>query len=142
MVAGRKPGGALAAAVLACVCGGCIERTVHITSEPPGAMVWVNDVEVGRTPVEVEYEWEGAYDVRVMLEGYESVWEKREAKGAAHDIPGVDLVATVLPARFRSESRWHFELRRADEDVDGALERARSMRVRAAGSSEGDGERE
>ncbi|MGD9692432.1 MAG: PEGA domain-containing protein [Phycisphaerales bacterium] len=112
---------------------GCIERTIHITSEPPGAMVWVNDVEVGRTPVDVEYEWEGAYDVRVMLEGYEAVWEKREVKGAAHDFPGVDLVATVAPARFRSETSWHFELRAAQDDVDGLLERGTRMRERAEG---------
>lgn len=126
-------GGARAAVSVGLVCasmGGCIERTIHITSEPVGAMVWVNDVEVGRTPVEVEYEWEGAYDVRVMLEGYEAVWEKRRVKGAAHDLPGVDLVATLAPGKFRSETRWHFELRRASEEVDAALERAREMRER------------
>lgn len=112
---------------------GCIERTIHVTSEPPGAMVWVNDVEVGRTPVDVEYEWEGAYDVRLMLEGYEGVWEKRIVKGEAHDLPGLDLLATVAPARFRSEARWHFELRRADDDVDRLMERGREMEQRSVG---------
>ncbi len=114
-------------------CAGCIERAIHITSEPVGAMVWVNDVEVGRTPVEVEYEWEGAYDVRVMLEGYEAVWEKRNVKGELHDVPGLDLIATVAPTRFRSETRWHFELRRAEEDVDGLVERGREMGERGTG---------
>lgn len=120
--------------LLAAACGvwcvggaGCIERVIHVTSEPPGAMVWVNDVEMGRTPVDVEYEWEGAYDVRVMLEGFEPVWEKRVVQGEAHDAPGLDLLATVAPARFRSESRWHFELRRAEDDVDALVERGRRM---------------
>ncbi|MFB3120043.1 MAG: PEGA domain-containing protein [Stenotrophomonas maltophilia] len=40
-----------------------------ITSEPPGALVWLNDREIGRTPVDVDFEFYGRYDVRLHLPG-------------------------------------------------------------------------
>jgi len=35
--------------------GGCVRRVIDITSDPPGARVWVNDREAGRTPCSVEF---------------------------------------------------------------------------------------
>ena len=50
---------------------GCIERTISITSEPSGALVHLNDDEVGRTPLTVPFTFYGVYDVRVE---HEPVW--------------------------------------------------------------------
>ncbi len=44
--------------------GGCVERTVTITSEPDNALVYLNDEEIGRTPVTVSFTFYGVYDVR------------------------------------------------------------------------------
>ena len=61
--------------------GGCgrQERVIEITSEPAGAVVWLNDRELGRTPVQTEFLFFGVYDVRLALEGYEPVVTSREA---------------------------------------------------------------
>ena len=50
---------------------GCVRRVVQITSDPDGAVVWMNDREVGSTPCEVEILHYGKYDVRVEKPGWE-----------------------------------------------------------------------
>ena len=70
----------LAIAVFACglaICStGCLKRTISVTTEPPGALVWINDVEVGRTPLETDFTFYGIYDVRLRREG----WNQQQHK--------------------------------------------------------------
>lgn len=116
---------------------GCVERTIHVTSEPPGAIVWLNDVEIGRTPVETEFTFYGNYDVRLRLEGYEPIASNREAKAPVYDWPGIDLLAEAAPMRIDSNVNWHFVLTPMPEKAEGVdrdavqrdlIERARDTR--------------
>ena len=59
---------------------GCVKRTISITSDPGGALVWVNDREVGRTPLEIEFLYYGEYDVRVERDGQEPIMTTRLGK--------------------------------------------------------------
>lgn len=98
-------------AALACLpLAGCIERRIRVTSEPPGAIVWLNDREIGRTPVETGFTFHGDYDVRLALDGYEPVHTERRAEAPVHEWPGIDLVATALPITFDNTIEWHFDL--------------------------------
>lgn len=114
--------------------GGCLERTITITSEPPGAVVWMNDQEVGRTPVETGFTFYGTYDLRIRKEGYEPIVTQRTASAPWYEYPGPDLVAAALPFRIRTERHWHFDLEPQAHaaDPEGArealLERARAFR--------------
>jgi hypothetical protein len=94
----------------ACVLPGCLERTIRITSDPPGAVVWLNDTELGRTPVETDFTFYGVYDIRMRREGYEPVTTSREAKAPVYEYPGIDLVAEAIPARIPTLIEWHFDL--------------------------------
>ena len=51
----------------------CVRRTIEITSEPEGALVWLNDREVGRTPCSIEFTHYGRYDVRLRRDGFEPI---------------------------------------------------------------------
>src|SRR5688500_18580755 len=53
--------------------GGCVVREMVIDSEPRGALVYLNDQEIGRTPLTKEFTWYGTYDAVVRLEGYETL---------------------------------------------------------------------
>lgn len=124
---------ALLPAVL--VLPGCLERTIRITSEPPGAVVWLNDTELGRTPVETDFTFYGVYDVRMHLEGYEPVTSSREAKAPFYEYPGPDIVAEALPVRIPTLIEWNFVLVPLAESTtpkvqsqDELLDRAREMR--------------
>lgn len=117
----------LAATLLA---AGCVERTIRITSEPPGALVFLNDEEVGRTPCEAAFLHYGTYDVRVVKEGYEPYLGPAEAKVLLYDLPGPDLVAELLPLRLRSRIEWHFDLRPVSDTDEAMIDRARQLRSR------------
>ncbi|MCW5766306.1 MAG: PEGA domain-containing protein [Phycisphaeraceae bacterium] len=111
---------------------GCTSRVIEVTSEPAGALVWLNDVEVGRTPCEVQFKYYGVYDVRLRREGYEPVTTSRRAEAPPHEWVGLDLLASPLPITDRVA--WHFVLTPVAESADrpaaerDLLERARQMR--------------
>jgi len=70
----KSPGKALGIIfILSASGGGCVQRTLTVRSDPPGALVYMNDQEIGRTPVTRNFLWYGTYDVELRLAGYESV---------------------------------------------------------------------
>lgn len=110
---------------------GCLERTIRVTSEPPGAMVWLNDVEIGRTPAEARFKFYGVYDVRLEMQGFEPIHEGREAVAPFYEYPGPDAVATVIPARIRNVVEWHFDFAPAATIDNPAAEAAMISRAHA-----------
>lgn len=126
---------------------GCLKRTISITTEPEGALVWLNDVEVGRTPLETDFTYYGTYDVRIRREGYEPIMTSAKASAPVQEWPGVDLVAEALPVNFHNVVRWHWVLTARVEATaeKGAAEaeilsRARELRERSEPSAEVPGE--
>ena len=107
---------------------GCTERRMFITSEPMGARVWLNNQEVGETPVEVDFTWFGVYDVRLHKKGYEPLVTTAEAKAPLHEMPGIDLVAMAIPGKEVTHIHWNFELVPTAENDAGLLDRARALR--------------
>ena len=131
----RPSAGLLALPLMATLLAGagCVERTIEITSEPSGALVHLNDQEVGRTPVEVPFTFYGTYDVRLEREGYAPTWAKRDADAPLWDLPGPDLVAEAVPG-LESRVHWHFQLDETPDaeavDADRLLDHARQLRAR------------
>jgi hypothetical protein len=119
----------VAALAAACTMAGCVRRVIDITSDPPGARVWVNDRESGRTPCSIEFTHYGRYDVRLRREGYEPVVGFGDAEAPVWDFVGCDLVSEVLPGNFTSRVSWHFTLVPTDQDEAALVRRARAMRT-------------
>ncbi len=121
---------------------GCVERRIRVTSAPAGARVWVNDQDIGTTPVDTRFTFYGTYDVRLELDGYESVSEPRQAKAPIHEYPGIDLVAHALPHDFDHTVEWHFDLQQVLEATDPTaareqlLDRAADLRRQAHSDTE------
>ena len=114
--------------LLVVLCSGCVRRTIMITSEPPGVLVWVNDREVGRTPVDIDFEHYGVYDVRLELNGHEPMMTSGKAAPPWWDGVGADFFAELVPADLHSEVRWHYVLTPLTEDRDALIERASLLR--------------
>ena len=49
---------------------GCVERELTITTKPQGALVVLNDEEIGTSPVTVPFNWYGDYRVRISKSGF------------------------------------------------------------------------
>jgi len=129
---------AVALPALASGGAGCVQRTISITSEPAGALVWLNDEEVGRTPVAVPFRWYGTYDVRLEKDGFAPKWTTGEAAMPWWEWPGPDLVAEMIPGA-ESKIAWHYELAEevpaAEQDVPALIDRAEKMRLETRGFS-------
>lgn len=122
--------GLLIAAILAA--SGCVRRTMTIDSNPPGAIAWVNDREVGRTPVEVDFLFYGTYDVRLVKEGWEPKLTSGMVRPPLWDNLPLDFFAAVLPIKLHSRSHLAYELEPRDDDPDELQRRARSLRSQIA----------
>ncbi len=110
--------------------GGCAKRTIQIDSDPPGALVYLNDREVGRTPTRVGFTYYGTYDVRLEKEGYQPLWTTAKAKAPWWEYPGPDLLSEAVGARSRVH--WSFNLEPQqpydETSADGLVDRAMGMR--------------
>ena len=98
------------AVAMCCCLTGCLERTVTVTSTPPGALVYLNDTEVGRTPVTTAFTFYGDFDVRLRKEGYEPLVTHMRARAPFYEYAPLDLAATAWPGRIRTDRQWHFDL--------------------------------
>ncbi len=135
MPANRTPVRILTLALvgLAALLGACRSKQVVITSDPPGATVLLNDVEVGRTPTTAGFTYYGEYDVLLTLEGHEPLRTSARANAPVYDWPPLDLVTAPIPGE--TTIRWHFTLQPALETTrtpeqleEELLGRARELR--------------
>jgi hypothetical protein len=93
---------ALPAALLAV--SGCVERNLKIDSDPQGARVFLNDREVGVTPVKISFLWYGDYDIILRREGFKTLKTHYQVNAPWYEYPPIDLVAECLiPTTIRDE---------------------------------------
>jgi hypothetical protein len=93
------------------VLAGCVERKLTINTEPQGAIISLNDQQVGTSPVTVSFNWYGNYRVRVRKDGYETLDTSRKLKAPLLDYPPFDLFAELLyPGRIVNSYEWTFDL--------------------------------
>jgi PEGA domain len=95
---------------LALATAGCIERTLTITSDPPGALVYLNGQEIGRTPLTRDFLWYGNYDVTISADGYQALNTTQWVSPPIYQIIPLDLVAEVSPFQFKDHQRFHYTL--------------------------------
>jgi hypothetical protein len=89
---------------------GCVERRLTINTEPQGALVILNDEEIGESPVTVPFNWYGDYWVRISKQGYETLDTHRELKGPWYDHFPFDFFAMLNPTRTVDSYEWTFQL--------------------------------
>lgn len=108
---------------------GCVERTISVTSEPAGALVYLNEQEVGRTPVRVPFTFYGTYSVRLQRDDYVTLNTTHKAKAPWWEAPGPDLIGELIPNN-KVELAWHFDLEKAvASDPDQVIDRASQLRT-------------
>jgi hypothetical protein len=122
---------AAALSASAALSAGCVDRTISISSEPSGALVYLNDREVGRTPLTTGFTFYGTYDVRLEREGCRPLWTTARAAQPWWEYPGIDLLAELTgPKEVRVD--WHFRLEPSPppgaQSSDALLERAGRLR--------------
>lgn len=97
--------------LFAILTSGCIERQLKINTTPQGAMVELNDEQIGETPATVSFNWYGDYYVRMAKDGYETLNTHKMLKAPWYDHFPFDFFVGVLwPQRIVDSYEWTFEL--------------------------------
>ena len=122
----------LFAALLVLPAAGCVRRVMTVESSPPGALVYLNGQEVGRTPLTRDFLWYGTYDVALRKEGYETRKARTRVIAPWWQIPPIDLLAELNPLRPTDRRRLTYTLTPSDQKADpaGLLGRAEQLRKR------------
>jgi hypothetical protein len=112
---------------------GCVERKLTINTQPQGALVVLNDEEIGTSPVTVEFNWYGDYKVRLSKPGYETLNTHRELERPMHDHIGIDFIAEAIwPGRIEDHYEWSFQLEPyVRPERDELIENAEDLKSRA-----------
>jgi len=102
----------LAAAIACAGCGllllggGCVQRRMTIRSSPPGALVYVDDYQIGTTPVSTDFIYYGTRKIRLVKDGYETLTVRQPFPAPWYE---------YFPLDFVTENLWPWEIR--DERV-------------------------
>ena len=116
--------------VLLLISVSCVERTITVRTDPPGALVYVNEVEKGRSPVTFPFTWYGDYRVLLEIPEYQTLETHRIASAPIYQWPVLDFISEVLlPFKFHDHHDWHFTLSpRPPVDEDALIDRAKDFR--------------
>ena len=103
------------------VCG-CVHRRMTITSDPPGAMVYVDNQAIGHTPVSHDFTYYGTRKFRLEMDGYETVNEFRCIKPPWYQVPPLDFFSDNFATKDINDHRYfNFQLRRQAQESDNDL---------------------
>jgi hypothetical protein len=92
--------------------GGCVQRRLTIRSNPPGALVYIDDYPIGTTPVSTNFVYYGKRKVRLVLSGYETLTVIQPIPTPWYEYPGLDFFSeNLVPGEIRDERVVDFELK-------------------------------
>jgi hypothetical protein len=112
---------------------GCVRRRLTIRSNPPGARVYVDDREVGITPVSTHYTFYAARKITLIKDGYRTETTYHRILPPWYEIPPIDFVSENLwPYEQRDERVVDFQLvPQENVPLDQLLGRAENLRQNA-----------
>jgi hypothetical protein len=90
--------------------GGCVRRSLTIKSDPPGALVYVNDQLIGQTPVSYDFMWYGWQRVSLHKDGFERFDDRRKLRAPVHLWIPFDLAMELMPFTIRDDRTWAYDL--------------------------------
>ncbi len=97
-------------AAIVCIAGGCVERELTVKTIPDGAMVELNDEQIGISPVTVPFNWYGTYRVRMEKEGYQTLVVNQKLDRPASDYFPLDLLRDMFTPDALDSYEWTFEM--------------------------------
>ena len=116
--------------LIAPVLCGCVQRRMTISSNPPGAIVKVDDVEIGRTPVSTSFIYYGTRKIQLSKAGYETLTVLQPVPTPWYQWPGIDFVSEhFAPGKINDDRLFSYNLEPAVAvPTDQLLDRAQQLR--------------
>jgi hypothetical protein len=113
---------------------GCVQRRLTVRSNPPGATCYVDNVEIGTTPVSHDFLYYGTREIKLVKAGYETLTVLQPIPYAWYQVPPLDFVSdNFTPWEIRDERDFSFNmLPRRDVPAAEVLGRAEGLRASRA----------
>lgn len=121
----------LIAAALATVCfSGCLHRRMTVRTNPPGALLYVDDYEIGTTPVSASFTYYGKRKIRLVKDGYETLTKMEDIPPPWYEYPPLDFITeNLVPGHIRDQRVLDYQLRpQTVVPTDQLLSRAENLR--------------
>ena len=127
---------------------GCVKRQIIITSEPAGARVYLDGIEVGRTPTSVAFEFYGVREIvlrkpAISAQGYYYPSRREVIDLAApwYEYFPIDFIPDVaIPFTIYDRHEFHFKLEKRaptaeerDKEIEELFKRADELRRKSRG---------
>ena len=96
------------------VCGllltGCVRRALTIRTQPPGALVYVNDELKGQSPVTYDFVWYGWHRITLRKDGFDRVDDRKLLRAPVYLWIPFDLAMELLPFPIHDDRTWSYTL--------------------------------
>ena len=131
----RRSAGLLLVAAVSLAQTACVQRRLTIRSNPPGALVYVDNHEIGLTPVSTDFIYYGTREVRLVKDGFETLTILQPIPTPWYEYFPLDFVSeNVVPAEIRDERTIEFTLvPQTIAHGDQLLQRAEDLRRQTRG---------
>jgi hypothetical protein len=101
-----------------------------IRTNPPGALVYVDDYEIGATPVSTDFTYYGTRKIRIVKDGYETLTVMQPFPAPWYQYPPADFITeNFVPGKIRDQRILDYQLKpQMIVPTDQLLYRAESLR--------------
>jgi len=101
----------LAVLVLSALPGCGMQRRLTIRSSPPGAVVYIDNYQIGTTPVATDYVYYGTRQIRLEKDGFETLTVMQPIRTPWYQVFPLDFVSeNLVPQETRDERTLDFQL--------------------------------
>ena len=110
---------------------GCIRRRITIDSNPRGAMVYIDQHQLGRTPISTDFTYYGTRNIRLELDHYQTLHVRQEVRPPWYQYPVLDFFSeTFSPGEIKDQHTWTYNLvPQTLASQDQILARARQLQM-------------
>jgi hypothetical protein len=112
---------------------GCVRRRMTVRTNPPGAIVSVDNQVIGTTPAATGFVYYGTREFRIEKDGFQTETIRRRISPPWYEYPVIDFFAeTLWPGEIRDERIIDVELvPKTLEPTDIVVDRADSLRLQS-----------
>jgi hypothetical protein len=91
--------------------GGCVERKFVVDTDPPNALVLVNNNPLGPSPADGSFVYYGKYNFALMAPGFETLHVTEDIVAPWYQWVGLDFFfETLWPFEIQDVRRFHYQM--------------------------------
>ncbi len=113
---------------------GCVRRRLLVQSNPAGAMLFVDNQQIGTTPCSVDFTYYGTREIRLVKPGFETLTVNQPIPTPWYEIPPIDFVSeNLVPSRLVDHRTVAFNMQpQVIVPTDQLIDRGESIAARNA----------